>query len=97
MAHRQGNFSEKFSPPLFRLLFRVYGYLRPYWKLALGMYLFLLGIMALDLLIPQFLSWIIDSGIENANLKIRVLKDAAATASMSCPYRAEFSAPLCHY
>ena len=70
MASRQEDLSEKISPPLFHLLLRVYGYLKPYWKLAVGMYVFLLGIMALDLLIPQFLSWIIDSGIENANLKI---------------------------
>lgn len=70
MASRQEDLSEKISPPLFHLLLRVYGYLKPYWKLAVGMYVFLLGIMALDLLIPQFLSWIIDSGIENANLNI---------------------------
>lgn len=46
-----------------RLLWRVYGYLRPYWKHMAGAYLSLLGILALSASIPQFIRWIIDTGI----------------------------------
>ncbi len=52
------------STPLLRLLWRSYGYLRPYWKLTAGAYLTLLGILGLNLLIPQFIRYIIDVGIE---------------------------------
>ena len=47
-----------------RLLWRSYSYLRPYWKLTAGAYLTLLGILGLNLLIPQFIRYIIDVGIE---------------------------------
>lgn len=49
--------------PLFLILRRVYGYLRPYWKHTAGAYASLLGILALNTLIPQFIRWIIDTGI----------------------------------
>jgi len=49
---------------LWRLLLRVYGYLRPYWKHTAGAYLSLLGILVLSSSIPQFIRWIIDTGIE---------------------------------
>ncbi len=52
------------STPLPRLLWRSYSYLRPYWKLTAGAYLTLLGILGLNLLIPQFIRFIIDVGIE---------------------------------
>jgi ATP-binding cassette, subfamily B, multidrug efflux pump len=52
------------STPLLRLLWRSYSYLRPYWKLIAGAYLTLLGILGLNLLIPQFIRYIIDVGIE---------------------------------
>ncbi len=48
---------------LWQLLIRVYGYLRPYWKHTTGAYLSLLGILALSASIPQFIRWIIDTGI----------------------------------
>ncbi len=49
---------------LWLLLIRVYGYLRPYWKHTAAAYLSLLGILALSASIPQFIRWIIDTGIE---------------------------------
>ncbi len=45
------------------ILWRCFGYLRPYWRLAAGAYLILLGITGLNLVIPQFIRWIIDRGI----------------------------------
>lgn len=52
------------SSSLFPILIRVFGYLRPYWKFTLGMYLSLLCILGINTLIPQFIRWIIDTGIE---------------------------------
>ena len=49
---------------LHKVLLRVYGYLRPYWKHTLGAYAALLGILLLNALIPQFIRWIIDNGID---------------------------------
>jgi ATP-binding cassette subfamily B protein len=51
------------SAPLFHILQRVYRYLRPYWKQTAGAYASLLGILALNTLIPQLIRWIIDTGI----------------------------------
>lgn len=48
---------------LVKLLWRVYGYLRPYWKHILKSYLSLLGILAISAFTPQFIGWIIDHGI----------------------------------
>src|SRR5512135_1549917 len=48
-----------------RILLRCSGYLRPYWKRTAGAYLTLLGINALVLIIPQFIRWIVDQGIES--------------------------------
>jgi len=45
------------------VLWRCYGYLRPYWKTSVGAYLALLCILALNLSIPQLKSTIIDRGI----------------------------------
>jgi len=52
------------STPLLKLLWRVYVYLRPYWKKVLVTYLSLFAILALNTLIPQFIRWIIDTGID---------------------------------
>jgi ATP-binding cassette subfamily B protein len=52
------------STPLLKLLWRVYKYLRPYWKSVLVTYLSLFAILALNTLIPQFIRWIIDTGID---------------------------------
>jgi ATP-binding cassette subfamily B multidrug efflux pump len=52
------------------LLWRVYGYLRPYWKHTAGAYLSLLGILGLNTAIPQFIRWIIDTGIDGNRLDV---------------------------
>jgi ATP-binding cassette subfamily B protein len=70
MTLKQPKLTQEFTPSLFQLLFRVSGYLKPYWKHALGMYLCLFGVLALDMLIPQFMRWIIDTGIEGANVNL---------------------------
>lgn len=54
----------KSSTSMLKLLFRVYGYLKPYWKHVVLSYLSLLGILGFSALIPQFIRWIIDTGIE---------------------------------
>ncbi len=54
----------KTSTSLWPLLWRVYGYLRPYWKYAVVTYLSLLLVMAITTLVPQFIRWIIDTGIK---------------------------------
>jgi ATP-binding cassette subfamily B protein len=59
----QNPFVLKKSASLWQLLIRVYGYLRPYWKRTAASYLSLLGIIALSASIPQFIRWIIDTGI----------------------------------
>jgi ABC-type multidrug transport system fused ATPase/permease subunit len=50
-----------------RIILRCLGYLRPYWQLVLGGYLCLLGITVLALLMPQFIRWIVDEGIEGGD------------------------------
>jgi ABC-type multidrug transport system fused ATPase/permease subunit len=51
------------KPGAGRVLARCLGYLRPYWRLTAGAYLFLLAINTLALVIPQFIRWIVDRGI----------------------------------
>lgn len=53
-----------------RLLFRVYTYLKPYWKPTAGAYLSFLLILALNALVPQFIRWVIDTGIEKKQPEI---------------------------
>jgi ATP-binding cassette subfamily B protein len=53
-----------------RTLWRCFGLLRPYWPLTVGAYLTLLGITALSLVIPQFIRWIVDRGIDGQNLRL---------------------------
>ena len=50
-----------------RILLRCYGYLRPYWRTAVGAYLLLVVITGLSLLIPQLIRWIVDRGIEGGD------------------------------
>jgi ATP-binding cassette subfamily B protein len=49
---------------------RAFAYLRPYWKLAGGAYLATLSVQGFNLLIPQFIRWIIDEGIRDADLSL---------------------------
>ena len=60
----------KTNTPLIKILVRVYRYLSPYWKKVAGAYASLIGILALNTLIPQFIRWIIDNGIEGRQLQI---------------------------
>lgn len=60
----------KTNTPLIKILVRVYRYLSPYWKKVAGAYASLLGILALNTLIPQFIRWIIDNGIEGKQPQI---------------------------
>lgn len=45
------------------VLVRSFGFLRPYWRIALGAYLAALVINALSILVPQIIRWIVDVGI----------------------------------
>ncbi|HQN05768.1 MAG TPA: ABC transporter ATP-binding protein [Anaerolineaceae bacterium] len=58
------------TAPLIHILRRVFGYLRPYWKQVLGAYSSLIAILALTMLIPQLLRWIIDTGIKGQRLDV---------------------------
>ena len=58
------------TAPLIHILRRVFTYLRPYWKQVLGAYSSLIAILALTMLIPQFLRWIIDTGIKGQRLDV---------------------------
>ncbi len=60
----------KTNTPLITILLRVYRYLSPYWKKVAGAYASLLGILALNTLIPQFIRWIIDNGIEGRQVNV---------------------------
>ena len=48
-------------------LLRVYTFLRPYWRLTATAYLSLLGMMSINLLVPQMIRWMIDAGIGPRN------------------------------
>lgn len=54
------------------LLARCYRSLAPYWKIAGGAYLALLGSSTLNILIPQVLRWIIDRGIRQGQTTLLV-------------------------
>ena len=60
----QGN-STRYTPaqPLFKLLWRVYKYLKPYGWYTFGTYLSLVFVMVLNIAIPQFIRLIIDTDI----------------------------------
>jgi ABC-type multidrug transport system fused ATPase/permease subunit len=53
-----------------RILLRCFGYLRPYWRLTAGAYLIILGINALNLLMPQLIRWIVDRGIAARDVEL---------------------------
>lgn len=52
------------------VLWRAFRYLKPYWRLATVPYITLLFITALNIAIPQFIRWIIDSGIREQNRQL---------------------------
>jgi len=49
--------------PLYPLLIRCYTYLRSYWTLVAGAYVLLLAVTGINIMTPQFIRWIIDTGI----------------------------------
>ena len=49
------------------ILWRCYGYLRPYWRRSLGAYLCMLTITLFSIATPQLIRWIIDQGIGAGN------------------------------
>lgn len=53
-----------------RILWRCFGYLRPYWRLTAGAYLTLFGIAGLSLVIPQLIRWIVDQGIGSQDVRL---------------------------
>jgi ABC-type multidrug transport system fused ATPase/permease subunit len=53
-----------------RILARCYGYLRPYWRQTVGVYVLMLVITGLTLLIPQFVRRSVDLGIEANDLQL---------------------------
>ena len=52
------------------ILWRCFVYLRPYWQTTAGTYLAMLVIIALSLLTPQFIGWIVDHGISAGNRQL---------------------------
>lgn len=58
------------QPGAGRILWRCLGLLRPYFALAAGAYLTLLGITALSLVIPQFIRWIVDVGVGSRDVRL---------------------------
>lgn len=55
------------KPSDLRILWRCFSYLRPYWRITAGTYVAMVIITALALIIPQFIRWIVDQGIQTEN------------------------------
>ncbi|MCB8952749.1 MAG: ABC transporter ATP-binding protein [Ardenticatenales bacterium] len=53
-----------------RILRRGFSYLRPYWRLTTGAYVAMVFINALNLLVPQFIRWIVDRGIDGGDMRL---------------------------
>ena len=62
--------NEERSSQAFYFLWRAFCYLRPYWHITAGAYLTLLLINGLNVIIPQFIRWIIDGGIRDQNISL---------------------------
>jgi ABC-type multidrug transport system fused ATPase/permease subunit len=60
-----------------RVLLRCLGYLRPYRRLAAGAYLALLSSNVIAVVIPQFIRWIVDRGIEHGDTRLLAYSVAA--------------------
>ncbi|MBX3012257.1 MAG: ABC transporter ATP-binding protein [Caldilineaceae bacterium] len=52
------------------ILWRCFGYLRPYWLTTLGTYGAMLLLTIAALITPQFIRWIVDHGIREQNLSL---------------------------
>ena len=53
-----------------RFLWRAFGRVRPYWRLAASAYVALLATTAIILLTPQIIRWIVDRGIRQHDLQL---------------------------
>ena len=53
-----------------RTLWRAYRYLRPYWRITGGVYLIMGVINSLNVLVPQFIRWIIDRGMREHDMTL---------------------------
>lgn len=53
-----------------RVLWRSFQYLRPYKRIVIGIYATMLVINVLNILIPQFIRWIIDRGIGQQDIQL---------------------------
>ncbi|HSH01230.1 MAG TPA: ABC transporter ATP-binding protein [Anaerolineae bacterium] len=47
----------------FELIKRCFGYLRPYWRYVVGMYVMMVLIELLGISIPQLMGWMVDAGV----------------------------------
>ncbi|MCC7360295.1 MAG: ABC transporter ATP-binding protein [Anaerolineales bacterium] len=56
------------SPAALRVLWRCYGYLRPYWPIVAGAYAAIFLITGLNILIPQLIRGIVDDGLRAGDL-----------------------------
>src|SRR5260221_6530903 len=65
------------------VLWRCLTYLRPYWRKTLGAYLMLAATNVLALAIPQFIRWIVDSGIGGKDTSLLLGAVAALLALMA--------------
>jgi ATP-binding cassette subfamily B protein len=65
-SHPEARQPIRFSP----VIFRCYGYLRPYARIAFGAYSSILLINAINAIVPQLVRWIIDNGIRRADLNL---------------------------
>ena len=58
------------NPSSANLLWRSYRFLSPYWRYVAGTYAAEALIVSFNLVIPQFIRWIIDNGIRSTNLTL---------------------------
>ena len=70
MQLEQKSQKQHIKPRTFKILVRCFGFLRPYWKLALASYILFFVVHAVTLAIPQFIRWIVDHGIRAGNLPL---------------------------
>lgn len=65
--------TDPLAPPQgddWRMLLRCFRYLRPYWRLTIGAYVTMILVNVLTLMIPQFIRWIVDAGIEQHDMRL---------------------------
>ena len=61
--------SRRSKPRSFQIYARCFTFLRPYWRLVVLSYTFFFIISGMTLLIPQFIRWVVDNGIETGNMR----------------------------